>query len=127
VLVLRFAPLVGPRSPLCAQLAGGVPLDARLARALVQPVHEDDAIAGLASALAGQLEWRGWYEVCGADPLTVGELAAAAVAGRFGRAGTPPAWEPAPEVLRAMGLSEWEPWAGACGVTPRGLAAAVAP
>ena len=125
VLVLRFAPLVGQHSPLCAKLAGGPPLDARLARALVQPVHEADAIEGLARVLAGHVAWHGWYEVCGADPLTVGELAAAAAAGRFGPAAVAPAWEPPADVLRAMGLSEWQPWASACGVTPRSVAAGV--
>jgi hypothetical protein len=119
VLVLRLAPLLSARSPLCALLASRPRLDARLARSLVQPLHEDDAVEGLARVLAGRVEWAGWFELCGSDPLTVGECAEAAASGAFGPTEGQPAWEPSPGVLRAMGLSEWEPWARASGVTPR--------
>ena len=121
VLVLRLAPLVGGGSPWSAQLAGRPRLDAKLARALVQPIREDDAVAGLARACSGEVEWRGWFEVCGRDPLTVGELAEAAAGGAFGQVDATPAWEPEPGVLRAMGLSEWKPWADACGIVPRSV------
>jgi uncharacterized protein YbjT (DUF2867 family) len=119
VLVLRLAPLVGAQAPGCAWLARRPRLEPKLARALVQPVREDDAVAGLAAAFAGRVAWAGWYEVCGPDALTVAELAEAAASGALGPLEAAPAWEPAPGVLRAMGLSEWEPWAQACGVTPR--------
>ena len=125
VLVLRWAPIVGPASPWCALLAGRPRLDAKLARALIQPIHEDDAIAGLAAALAGHVAWNGWYELCGSEAFTVGELAEAAAAGALGAIDAAPAWEPAPGVLRAMGLSEWEYWARASGVTPRSVLAGV--
>src|SRR5206468_9787591 len=121
VLVLRFAPVVGAGSPLVARLAESPRLEARLGRSLVQPIHESDAIEGLAQLLSGRVEWRGWYEVCGSDALTVGELAARSAAGAFGRPNARPAWEPSPGVLRAQGMIEWEPWAYACGVTPRRL------
>jgi uncharacterized protein YbjT (DUF2867 family) len=119
VLVLRLAPLVGADAPGCAYLAMRPRLEPKLARALVQPVHEDDAVAGLAAVLAGRVAWSGWYEVCGPDAFTVGEFAEAAASGALGPIVAAPAWEPAPGVLRAMGLSEWEPWARASGVRPR--------
>ena len=126
VIVLRLAPVVGAGSPLVAHLAGRPRLDARLERSLVQPVHEDDVVEGLARLLAGPVEWGGWYEVCGPEPLTVGELAACAAAGALGPAAATPAWEPATSVLRAQGMAEWQPWARACGVEPRRITGAVA-
>jgi len=82
----------------------------------------DDAVAALARLLSGALEWRGWYEVCGSDALTVAELAEHSTACTFGRSVAEPAWEPAPGVLGAQGMAEWEPWARASSVTPRRLA-----
>jgi uncharacterized protein YbjT (DUF2867 family) len=118
-IVLRFGPLIGRRSPLLALLAQGLRLDRRLEHSLIQPLREDDAIEGVARLLAGRIEWSGWYEVCGPDARTVGELRAAAVAGALGSFDAAPAWEPSAGVLRAQGVVEWRPWADASGVTPR--------
>ena len=101
VLVLRLAPLVGAHAPGCAHLATRPRLEPKLARALVQPVREDDAVAGMAAVFAGRVAWAGWYEVCGPDALTVGEFAAAAASGALGPIEAAPAWEPAPEIGRA--------------------------
>jgi len=124
-IVLRFAPLIGASSPLLAHLARRPRLDARLERSLIQPMHEDEAVEGLARLLAGQVEWAGWFEVCGPEPLTVGELAAYVAAGALGSAEAAPGWEPSPAVIRAQGMAEWEPWARASGVTPRRITGAV--
>jgi len=124
-IALRFAPLVGPGAPLPSQLATAR-LDARTERALLEPLLEADAVDGLARLLAGAVPWRGWYEVCGRDAVTVGELAVMAAAGAWGApVAAVAAWEPAAEVLAAQGLAEWAPWAAACGVTPRPIAAAM--
>ncbi len=120
-LVLRLAPLVGPRSPLLALLRSGPKLDARLERALVQPVLESDVVAGLSNWLDGSAMWGDWFEVCGPDALSVGELIQLTQAGHFGALDAAPAWEPSPAVLRAQGLSEWDAWALASGVTPRSI------
>ena len=120
-LVLRLAPLVGPRSPLLALLRDNPKRDARLDRRLVQPVLEADVVAGLAKWIDGSAVWGDWFEVCGPDALSVGELIQLTQAGHFGALDAAPAWEPSPAVLRSQGLSEWEAWALATGVTPRSI------
>lgn len=120
-LVLRLAPLVGPDSPLLALLKTRPKLDARLERALVQPMLEADVVAGLAKFLDGSAAWTDWYEVCGPDALSLGELAQLAQADHFGALEAIAGWEPAPTVLRAQGLSEWDAWTRATGVAPRSI------
>ena len=120
-LVLRLAPLVGPRSPLLALLKNHPKLDARLERALVQPVIEADVVEGIAGLINGPFDQSDWYEVCGPDPLSIGEFAQLAQAGHFGALAGAPGWEPSPAVLRAQGLSEGDAWARATGVAPHSI------
>jgi len=118
VLVLRLAPLVGPASPLVAWLASRPKLAPRLARAIVQPVLEADVVRSLAAALAGRVAWEGWFEACGPDPVSVGELGALAAARGPAVSAVAAACEPSETILTAQGLAEWQPWSDAFGVAP---------
>ena len=123
-LVLRLAPLISRHAPLLSLLAQRPALDARLARALIQPVLEADVVAGIARFLTGAGLWNDWYKACGPDAISVGELAQFAQAGQFGQVAALPAWEPSPAVLRAQGLSEQDAWTRATGLAPRSVLAA---
>lgn len=119
-LTLRIAPLVGASTPLWRKLRSrpAIPLDGRK---LVCPVAETDAVETLLRALDGRGPWRGWYEVAGAEAVTLAELreAAARTPGET-RGGV---WEPPLEELMEHRLAESEPWATDFGITPTRLAA----
>ena len=119
-LTLRLAPLVGPATPLVRKLRSRPPLP-RGGRKLVTPVAEPDAIETLLRALDGRGPWRSWYEVAGAEVLTLAELrdVAARTPGEV-RGG---AWEPPLVEIAEHRLAESEPWASDFGITPTPLAA----
>ena len=121
VLVLRLAPLIGPASPLVAWLASRPKLAPRLARAVVQPVLENDVVASLGAAFAGRVTWQGWYEACGPDPISVGELATLVAAHDAAARAATTAAEPSEAILIAQGLAEWRPWSDAFGLVPASI------
>jgi len=119
-LTLRFAPLVGPASPLWRMLRARPALP-NGGRKLLNPVAEVDAVETLLRALDGRAPWRGWYEVAGAEAVTLAELRD--VAGRTAGETRGGVWEPPLEELREHRLAECEPWATDFGITPTPLAA----
>ena len=119
MLTLRFAPLVGPATPLWKKLRSRPALP-NGGRKLVNPVAERDAIETLARALDGRALWRGWYEVAGPDTLTLAELRDLAALTPGETAGG--AWEPTLDEIAEHRLAESEPWASDFGITPAPLA-----
>jgi hypothetical protein len=101
-----------------AWLARRPRLAPRLARAIVQPVLESDVVASIAAALAGRVPWNGWFEACGPEPFSVGELAALAASRGASAFSAPAACEPSEAILAAQGLAEWRPWSEAFGLVP---------
>ena len=119
-LTLRMAPLVGPGTRLWRKLRSRPSLP-RGGRKLVNPVAETDAVETLLRALDGRGPWRGWYEVAGAEALTLAELRDLAARTPGETAGG--AWEPPLEEIAEHRLAECEPWATDFGVAPTPLAA----
>jgi uncharacterized protein YbjT (DUF2867 family) len=119
-LTLRFAPLVGPDTPLWRKLRSRPALPSG-GRKLVNPVAEADAIETLRRALDGRALWRGWYEVAGAETLSLRELSDVAARTPGETAGG--AWEPPLDEIAEHRLAECEPWASEFGITPTRLAA----
>lgn len=119
-LTLRFAPLVGPDSPLWRKLRSRPTLP-RGGRKIVNPVHETDAAETLLRALSGEAAWEGWYEVAGAESCSLAELRDLASSTTGPTAGG--AWEPSLEEMDEHRLAECEPWASHFGITPTRLAA----
>jgi uncharacterized protein YbjT (DUF2867 family) len=119
-LTLRFAPVVGPATPLWQKLRSRPALPNH-GRKLVNPVAEPDAVETLAAALDGRALWRGWYEVAGPDTVTLAELRDLAALTPGETAGG--AWEPVLEEIAEHRLAETEPWASAFGIQPTPLAA----
>lgn len=119
-LTLRFAPLVGPATPLWKKLRSRPTLPGT-GRKLLNPVAEVDAVETLASALDGRGLWRGWFEVAGPEAVTLSELRdmAARTPGETGGG----AWEPTLDEMAEHRLAESEPWASHFGITPTPLAA----
>jgi uncharacterized protein YbjT (DUF2867 family) len=119
-LTLRFAPVVGPTTPLWQKLRSrpALPNDGRK---LVNPVAETDAVETLAAALDGRALWRGWYEVAGPDTVTLTELRDIAALTPGETAGG--VWEPLLDEIAEHRLAESEPWASAFGIKPTPLAA----
>jgi len=106
-LTLRFAPLVGPGSPLWNRLRTRPSLP-RGGRQLLNPVAEADAVETLERALAGRAAWPGWFEVAGPEVWSLAELRElASAAGRGADAG---AWEPPLDELAEHRLAEAGPW-----------------
>ena len=124
-LTLRFAPLVGPDSPLWRLLRGGPALP-RGGRQLVNPVAESDAVETLARALGlgqpvlGEAAFDDWYEVAGPDALSLAELRELAIHSGGARQGG--AWEPALDEIAEHRLAECEPWASRFAITPARIA-----
>jgi uncharacterized protein YbjT (DUF2867 family) len=121
-LTLRFAPLVGPVSPLWRKLRSRPALP-RGGRKLLNPVAESDAVETIVRALDGRAAWGSWYEVAGPEAVTLAELRDLA-AGTFGPLDG--AWEPPLAEIAEHRLAESEPWASHFGITPTPLAAIVA-
>ena len=119
-LTLRFAPLVGPDTPLWRKLRSRPSLPAG-GRALVNPVAETDAVDTLRRALDGRALWRDWFEVAGADVIALRELRDLAAQTSGETAGGE--WEPPLEEIAEHRLAESEPWAAHFGITPTPLAA----
>jgi uncharacterized protein YbjT (DUF2867 family) len=90
----------------------------RAARALVQPVREADVVETVERALDGRAAWRGWYEVCGEEVLTLEELASLAASTPDLGAGEEAEWEPTLDILAAQGLAEPDAWREHFGITP---------
>jgi len=117
-LTLRVAPLVGADTPLWRKLRSRPSLP-HGGRKLVNPVAESDAVETLLRAIDGRGPWRGWYEVAGAEAVTLAELRDLAL-GTTGPNGG--AWEPPLEEIVEHRLAESEPWATDFGITPTRLA-----
>ena len=118
-LTLRFAPLVGPETPLWRKLRAQPSLP-RGGRKLVNPVAETDAVETLLRALDGRGPWQGWYEVAGGETVTLAELRDLAAHTPGGTRGG--AWEPPLEEIREHRLAEPQPWAAEFGIAPTPLA-----
>jgi len=119
-LTLRFAPLVGPDTPLWRKLRSRPSLP-NGGRKLVNPVAEADAVETLLRALDGRGPWRNWYEVAGAEAVTLAELRD--LASRTTGETKGAAWEPPLEEIAEHRLAESEPWASEFGITPTPLGA----
>lgn len=119
-LTLRFAPLVGPETPLWRKLRSRSPLHGH-ERRLVNPVAERDAVETLLRAMDGRAIWRGWFEVASDEAVTLAELRDLAARTPGATAGGE--WEPALEELAEHRLAESAPWAEHFGITPTPLAA----
>lgn len=122
-LTLRFAPLLGPGSPLWRRLRSRPALP-RGGRQLLNPAAEVDALETLRRALDGRAEWHGWHEVAGPEVWSLAELRDLAAAA--GPAGDRGEWEPALEEMAEHRLAESEPWVSHFGIAPAGVAACVA-
>ncbi len=122
VLTLRFAPLLGPATPLWERLRTRPALP-RGGRQLVNPASERDALETLRRALDGRAAWTGWYEVAGDEPWTLAELRDLAAAAGPGPARG--AWEPPLEEMAEHRLAEAGPWASHFGLMPEPVANAV--
>jgi uncharacterized protein YbjT (DUF2867 family) len=121
-LTLRFAPLLGPGTPLWRRLRSRPALP-RGGRQLVNPAAEADALETLRRALDGRADWSGWHEVAGPEAWTLAELRdLAAASGPAADAGE---WEPPLEEMAEHRLAESEPWASHFGIAPRGVAECV--
>jgi uncharacterized protein YbjT (DUF2867 family) len=121
LLVLRLAPLLGPRTPFRAAL-GRRPLPPGAERWLLQPVAEDDVLATLELALDGRATWQGWYELAGPEVWTLAELSTLARGPGVERG----EWEPPLAELGEQRLAEAGPWCAHFGLQPAAPAAAVA-
>ena len=119
-LTLRFAPLVGPASPLWRKLRSRPALP-NGGRQRLNPVAELDAVDTLLRALDGRAAWRDWFEVAGDEVVTLAELSERAAHTAGERAGGE--WEPSLEEMAEHRLAESEPWASHFGITPTPLAA----
>jgi uncharacterized protein YbjT (DUF2867 family) len=114
-LTLRFAPLLGPATPLWNRLRSR-PVLPRGGRQLLNPVSERDALETLRRALDGRAPWGGWFEVAGPEAWNLAELRELATqAGRGPEAGE---WEPPLEEMAEHRLAESEPWASHFGLAP---------
>jgi uncharacterized protein YbjT (DUF2867 family) len=121
-LTLRFAPLLGPRSPLWNRLRTRPRLPGR-GRQLLNPALEADAVETLVRALADPAPWSGWFEVAGPEAWSLLELRTlAAESGPGPDAGD---WEPPPSELAEHRLAESGPWSERFALTPAPLAAAL--
>jgi uncharacterized protein YbjT (DUF2867 family) len=121
-LTLRFAPVLGPDTPLWNKLRARPSLP-RGGRQLLNPVSERDALETLRRALDGRVTWAGWYEVAGPEAWTLAELRdLAAAAGPGPGAG---AWEPPLAEMAEHRLAESGPWAEHFGLAPERVADAV--
>lgn len=121
-LTLRFAPLLGPATPLWRRLRSRPALP-RGGRQLVNPVAEADALETLRRALDGRAAWSGWHEVAGPEAWTLAELRDLAAAS--GPAADAGGWEPPLEEMAEHRLAESEPWASHFGIAPLGVAECV--
>jgi uncharacterized protein YbjT (DUF2867 family) len=119
-LTLRFAPLVGPATPLWKKLRSRPALP-NGGRQRLNPVAEIDAVETLLRTLDGRAPWQGWYEVAGSETVTLAELRE--LARRTPGATAGGAWEPTLDELAEHRLAESEPWAADFGITPTPLAA----
>lgn len=119
-LTLRFAPVVGPGTPLWNRLRRKPSLPAG-GRMLLNPVHERDAIETLARALDGRARWNGWFEVAGPEVWSLAELRD--LAAREGRGPDAGAWEPSLEEMAEHRLAEAEPWLVHFGIDPTAIGA----
>lgn len=116
VLTLRLGPIVGPQSPLWLRLRSRPRLP-EPDHTLLNPVVESDVIQTLERALGDQAAWEGWYEVAGAEAITLGELAS--LAARSPRLPDDSgAWEPPHGELREHRLAEPGPWTAHFGIAP---------
>ena len=89
---------------------------------LLHPVAEADVLETIERALDGRARWEGWYEVAGADVMSLAELAELARA-----CGSPTpwgsgTWEPSLEEMGDQRLCEPKPWRDHFGLDPRPIA-----
>ncbi len=73
-------------------------------------------------ALTGRAAWEGWYELAGAEPFTLAELAALARAAGPRLPAGAGAWEPSHEEMTEHRLAEAGPWSEHFGIVPRPIA-----
>lgn len=121
-LTLRFAPLLGPDTPLWNKLRSQPSLP-RGGRTPLNPVAERDAVETLVRALGGDAPWSDWYEVAGPRVWTLGELRELAASG--GRGADAGAWEPALDEMAEHRLAESAPWCARFGIAPTPIEQAV--
>ncbi|MBI5171173.1 MAG: hypothetical protein HZA61_16925 [Candidatus Eisenbacteria bacterium] len=121
-LTLRFAPLLGPDTPLWNRLRTQPSLP-RGGRTQLNPVAERDAVETLVRALGGDAPWGDWFEVAGPRVWTLGELRdLARDAGRGRDAGE---WEPALDEMAEHRLAESAPWCARFPIAPTPIEQAV--
>jgi uncharacterized protein YbjT (DUF2867 family) len=120
-LALRLSLVLGAGEPMWARLASSPRLGRRSHRPL-QPVLVEDVVATLERALEGHAAWEGWFELCGEEVLTLGELIALASRTPAGGAATA-AWEPPLEIVDEMPLAESAAWRERFAITPGSVTA----
>ncbi len=113
-LTLRFAPLLGPESPLWRKLASRPALP-RGGRQVLNPVLESDALETLVRALADPRPWSDWFEVAGPEVWSLAELSELAKRSGVAAGGR---WEPELDELAEHRLAEAEPWIQHFSLTP---------
>lgn len=118
-LVLRLAPVLGDGEPMWQRL-GTRPRLGRRAHRPLQPVLREDVLTTLERALDGAVPWEGWFELCGDEVLTLGELSALAPSPGPNGDG---AWEPPLEILDEQPLAESSPWSERFGIRPASVTA----
>jgi hypothetical protein len=121
-LTLRFAPLLGPRTPLWNHLRSRPSLP-HGGRQLLNPVLETDAVETLVRALDGRAAWEGWFEVAGPEVWSLAELRE--LAADAGPAAEPGAWEPTVDEMAEHWLADPQPWRTHFGIVPGGIAEAL--
>lgn len=125
VLTLRLGPMLGPGSPLWLRLRSR-PRLAGNEHLMLQPMLEEDVAETLVRAIAGRARWEGWYEVVGAEVLSLRELSDLARAGGARLLFGAGAWEPPIEELRVLRLAEPEAWLRHFELEPRPIGEEVA-
>jgi hypothetical protein len=125
LLVLRLAPLVGPRSPLWLRLRSRPRLPSG-GRQLLNPVAEDDVVDSIEKAILGHAEWTGWYELAGPQVVSLAEMVELAAASGPVLPAHAGAWEPPWSELLEHRIAEPDPWLVHFDLSPRPLAAYVA-
>jgi uncharacterized protein YbjT (DUF2867 family) len=118
-LTLRFAPLLGPRTPLWNHLRSRPALPGG-GRQLLNPVLESDAVETLVRALDGRAAWEGWDEVAGPEVWSLAELRE--LAAEAGPAPEGGAWEPSPDEMAEHWLADPQPWCSHFGIAPGRIA-----
>jgi uncharacterized protein YbjT (DUF2867 family) len=119
-LTLRFAPLLGPTSPMWLRMRESPRLP-NGGRALVQPVAESDVVETLDRLFRNPGRWDGWYELAGAEAFTLAELVELARPSGAPRAHEGAAWEPPLQEIAEHRLADNAPWIERFGIAPKSI------